>query len=312
MHFDEARIFQWRIEHKLIQALVLNHYCDGSIPPTRGLSRELAAVIPELRLNTLERLCADGFMIKATLGYGSGEKKIIHRAPMVLDELNASNGFQVPDSLCDETFVLQKKIEIEQEYRVHSLEGRVIPSLTFFRYRPDIVPSDRDGPNSYVQDLIGRLPSGFLSGAMYGWDVAYTSGRFMVIELNPVGLSPVFEPGFHCSGFFLDSSWGPPVTAKFLRFVEEEYDTKIKIDVDVLGDGEEFQVYLWVARWKELLDAADAVQSLVQRFEQSERVALSEWANRTESGGQNSFVWALGEVYRPCKVLQDFYIPSPK
>jgi hypothetical protein len=37
--FDEHRVFRWRLEHKLTQALLLNHYAPGSVPATRGLHR---------------------------------------------------------------------------------------------------------------------------------------------------------------------------------------------------------------------------------------------------------------------------------
>src|SRR5204863_4203993 len=37
LDFNEHQLTQWRLEHKLVQALVLNHYCPGSVPVTRGL-----------------------------------------------------------------------------------------------------------------------------------------------------------------------------------------------------------------------------------------------------------------------------------
>src|SRR5262245_57161722 len=41
MQFDEHHVFQWRFEHKLVQALLLQHYCPGSVPVTMGLARAL-------------------------------------------------------------------------------------------------------------------------------------------------------------------------------------------------------------------------------------------------------------------------------
>src|SRR5579872_753497 len=37
--FDEHHPFQWRLEHKLVQALILEHFCPGAMPATRGLVR---------------------------------------------------------------------------------------------------------------------------------------------------------------------------------------------------------------------------------------------------------------------------------
>src|SRR5437764_714794 len=42
--FDETHPFRWRLEHKLVQALVLDHFCPGSVPVTCGLSAYVAGL----------------------------------------------------------------------------------------------------------------------------------------------------------------------------------------------------------------------------------------------------------------------------
>src|ERR1700739_2122651 len=70
--FDEHRHLQWRMEHKLIQALGLRSFIPESIPVTCGLgtlagrndSRELRQFLADH--------FPDGYLIKAALGDSSG------------------------------------------------------------------------------------------------------------------------------------------------------------------------------------------------------------------------------------------------
>jgi hypothetical protein len=311
MQFDERRVFRWRMEHKLVQAHVLNYYCPGAVPVTRGLGRELSGMSAESCRRELMELCSQGYLIKAALGYASGERQLTDQTGTVLAELETTSDIRSDRSLCDERFVVQRRIKFDQEYRVHTLEGKVIPDLTFRRYRSDIVRTERNGPNRYVQGLLNSLPAGLLSGVMYGWDVAWSSEEgFLVIEVNPVGFHPVFEPGFQCSGYFLDPSWGPPVVAKLFRFVEEEYGAEVRVNIDDGGKAEDACVYWWVARWKELLDVAGAAASLVARVEATNKVRIRQKNHPTLPSGQASFALVLAGVHQSCEVLEEFCIPS--
>jgi len=71
--FDERRHLQWRIEHKLIQALVLRSWIPESVPVTCGLNA-LAGCrgSQELRQFLADRF-PGGYVIKTALGDSSGE-----------------------------------------------------------------------------------------------------------------------------------------------------------------------------------------------------------------------------------------------
>jgi hypothetical protein len=269
--FDEHRLFRHRLEHKLVQALVLRHYCPDAIPVTRGVRRELDGVEPAARQAHLERVCAaEGALIKRALGYGSGERKQIEATAdcaRVVDDVfgdcrgDGCGGGSGSMLVHDELFVLQEKIAIEEEYRVHTVEGRVAPELTYRRYGWGISPEEREAPNAFVQRVVDRLPNGFVRGTIVAWDVARDGTRFAIVEANLAGYHPVFEPGFQCSGFF-QGPWGPALVARLFQFVEQTYGVKVRVDVDVPADSIEHDVYWWPARWHDLFGIAGGVGSL--------------------------------------------------
>lgn len=194
--FDEHRVFNWRLEHKLIQALVLHHYAPGCIPATRGLAGWSGPVF-----------------LKPALGDSSGD-----RQPILLQ---------------DETFIVQERIPIAREYRVHTLEDRVVDDLTFHRYGKGDIPGERDAPNAFVQSVLDRLPNAIVAGSLCAWDIARTpQSGFLVIEVNFSGFHPVFNRGFQCSGWFHDSEWGALSTARLVRFLEDRCGIAVSIAAD--------------------------------------------------------------------------------
>lgn len=256
MGFDEHRVFHWRLEHKLVQALVANHYCPGCIPVTRGLKRGLSGMDLDRCREQVQKWCSAGFLIKASLGSCSSERRQVDRVPEILRRLGNFANSETPKSIHQEEFILQKRIEIREEYRVHSLEGKVIPSLTFRRHHDGIDLEERMAPNGYVQSLLNSLPNALVLGTMYAWDVAeLTNGGLKVVELNPIGFHPIHQPGFQLSGFFVHADWGYAVTAKFFCFIAEEYGINIEIEADG-GTSEEAAVYSRVAEWQQLFQTS--------------------------------------------------------
>lgn len=261
MQFDECRLFRHRLEHKLVQALVLHHYCGAAVPVTRGLRRELSGRDPAAARDYLATLASvpDGMLIKRTLGNGSGERKSFALPAAALEELVRTLPPTAPDSSLD---ILQERVAIAQEYRVHTLEDRVVPDLTFRRYGQGTSPAEQELAGAFVQELLDKLPAGLVRGAMYAWDVAQTGDKkFALIEANLAGFHPVFQAGFQCSGFFL-GPWGAPLVVRLLRFIERRYHVKIEIQVDVAQETPEWEVYWWVARWYDLFRLADRIDEM--------------------------------------------------
>jgi hypothetical protein len=163
------------------------------------------------------------------------------------------------ESIADEEWIVQERIPIDVEFRVHSLQDRIVDDLTFRRYTGGDIPSERHAPNRYVQSLLDRLPAGFISGTLCGWDVARTpAGKFRIIEANFAGFHPVYRPGFQVSGYFVNLDWGAKSTAQLMRFVENRDRLRIDALADVDVESKERTFYGEVIRWKQRLAAEEA------------------------------------------------------
>jgi hypothetical protein len=248
--FDEHRVFRWRLEHKLAQALLLNHYAPGSVPATRGLHRFAAKVDGDLR-RAIEEAFPAGYVVKEALGHSSGERGDMDRAQ---EALTSIGDCAFPQRLWDEPWLLQQRIPIEKEYRVHSIEDEVIPDLTFHRFGAGNIPGERDAPNRYVEGLLSQLPDAVVGGSLLAWDIALTpAGELMVIEVNFSGYHPVCGEGFQCSGYYQDVPWGASNIARLLRFVEDADGLSIDLDIDLTEASRERDFYGEVIRWREML-----------------------------------------------------------
>ena len=220
LRFDEKRVTRWRLEHKLVQALVLQHYCPGVVPVTRGLWRSLAGCTRERALHEFDAILRDAVIVKPAVGEASGEMHQSDQRRRALRQLDAiQHQVPCPDALADETFVVQERLRIRDEYRVHSFEDRVIPALTYPRYsHTRLTRREARTPAAFVQTVLDRLPPGLVRETMYGWDVVIDDGgTWRVLEANPAGYHEVYKPGFHCSGFFQVPRTGPSALARLLR-----------------------------------------------------------------------------------------------
>lgn len=104
--------------------------------------------------------------------------------------------------------------------------------MTQVRYsnHSPITSREKDAANQFVQSILDALPDGVVGQTIYGWDVGLKPyGSFVVFEANIAGIHLEFEPGFHFSGFFLNSSRGPLFAARLLLFLESAYGTTITI-----------------------------------------------------------------------------------
>ena len=249
--FDEHRHLQWRVEHKLIQALVLRHWIPESIPVTCGLNSLVRRYGPKGLRHFLANNYPGGFLIKDALGDSSGELPNCNNGELILDKLEAGST-PPPGLLLDETHVVQERVEIVTEYRVHSLEDEVIPDLTFRRYDAGSIVDEREAPNAFVNALLGKLPDALVGGSLLAWDIALQpSGEFAVIEVNFSGFHPAFKRGFHCSGYFHDQHWGACDTARLLNHVARSGGTEVVAEPDAPEHPAENRFYAEVAAWQQ-------------------------------------------------------------
>jgi hypothetical protein len=248
--FDEHRHLQWRMEHKLIQALVLRSFLPESIPVTYGLNALAVHHGAQGLRQFLASHFLNGFVIKAALGDSSGEISNGNGAESILARLE-SGGPPQSRSLLDESHVVQERIPIAIEYRVHSLEEEIIEDLTFRRYDDGSIPAEREAPNAFVKFLLQRLPDALVGGSLLAWDVALQpSGSFMIIEVNFSGFHRAVKPGFHCSGYFHDQHWGACDTARLLNHVARTDSVEVGVEPDAPDYPIENKFYKDAAVWQ--------------------------------------------------------------
>jgi hypothetical protein len=249
LRLDEHRPFRWRLEHKLVQALILDAYLPGMAPVTRGFSRLAFEYGRDSLRSKLDEFFPNGYFVKRALSDSSGDKGATGEIEEALQTLPAG-----VSSIADEEWIVQERIQIDVEFRVHSLQDRIVDDLTFRRYKRGDIPGERHAPNRYVQSLLDRLPAGIIAGTLCGWDVARTpQGRFRIIEANFAGFHPVYRPGFQVSGYFVNSDWGAKSTAQLMRFVEKRDRLRIDVLADVDVESKERAFYDDVNRWKQRL-----------------------------------------------------------
>jgi hypothetical protein len=227
---DEHRLFRWRLEHKLVQALVLDHYAPGCVPPTRGLASFAAECANGDLRRALKRAFRSGFIIKRVLGDSSGDAG---KSNATREALAAFAEKEVRRRIAPakEQWLAQEMLHIEREYRVHSFDRQIIPDLTFHRYRADA--NVAGGINEFVQSILERLPEGIVSRSLFAWDIARDlDGRRFVVEVNLAGVHPVFRPGFQCSGHLQHETTGAWASAMLILHIEQCLGIKIVVEAD--------------------------------------------------------------------------------
>ena len=252
---DEHRATSWRLEHKLIQAHLLDHYVRGVIPVTAGASH-FKSVPP-------------GAVVKNALGDSSGDRGSWHTE---LPRVSRPVVF-----VTDEECIVQEIVHVADEYRVHSVDGVVVEDLTFLRYRAgDLTAGDRAAPNAFVQALLDVLPAAISAGSLWGWDVARAKdGRFFVIELNVSGFHPVFRRGYQCSGYLHDATWGAKSVARLLRHLRDRHTVAVEIACDAPELSPEASFYREVRDWMQVIDDEDLAEARSREIGRRLRLASS-------------------------------------
>jgi hypothetical protein len=196
-----------------------------------------------------------GYYIKKAMNDSSGDHCQSDATEMILRRTAA--GDLTPrdrPGVLEEQWIVQERVSIHKEYRVHTMEDRVIEDLSFLRYGKGQIPDERDAPNAYIKSIVDRLPAALVADSLLGWDVAWTDDEyFIVIEVNFSGFHRVYRRGFQCSGYFQDRDWGANSSARLLRFLERNDSISIRVEPDVDEDTLARRYYCDVARWADKL-----------------------------------------------------------
>lgn len=216
---NEHHIFKWRLENKFRQYQILNHYLPGCVAESLGLSELLNKANGVQKIN---ELCQNGFFLKATLGHRTGESNSFDRTAELQHILQSHP--QENDPI--EKWMLQKRLNLTEEFRIHTFNRDLIYGLTFIMSGSDSSLSTH--AEEFVNSILEKLPDTILQGTLIGWDIGITeNNEYYVIEGNFTGFHPEFERGFQTSGYFGDLELGAIMCAWLNNFFRVNYQVSI-------------------------------------------------------------------------------------
>lgn len=219
LSINEHHVFRWRLENKYRQYQVLNYYAPGSIAETISVSKVLST---DNGAQTIKELCENGFFIKATLGHRTGENNSFDRTHE-LDEIIQSNQKEHNHL---EKWMLQKKLDLNCEFRIHTFGKDLLYGMTFITNGKD--SSKSASAEEFLKGILEKLPDTILHDTLIGWDVAITNANeYYVIEANFTGFHPEFVPGFQTSGYFGDRKYGSILCAWLNNYFRIKYHISI-------------------------------------------------------------------------------------
>lgn len=221
--FSACRLPRLGMDHKLLQSRALKPYWGHRIPRTDGLSQYLSQWGPSGLKQALAQSFPDGYVIKPTVGAGTGDRGNFDCSSK-LERVARRLGTNLRQP-ADEKWIVQERLAIHLEMRIHTFERTVLASLSFPRWGDEKAKNDEHYQllDSF-EVLIDQLPELFITGTAWGWDVArLEDGRLAVIEGNPTGTFFRAMEGFNCSGYFSSSKNGPQRLIKLWRFLQEKY-----------------------------------------------------------------------------------------
>lgn len=237
LQIDEHRLFKWRLENKYRQYQILNCYSPGCMAETFGFSELLDQ---KNGIQRIKDLCSTGYFVKATLGDGSGRANSFDRT----EELAEIIAVHECNTVQPDQWVIQKKLNITTEFRIHSFDGAVISGLSFLiagDYLPNIY-----GAEEFLQKVLQKLPDTLIQGSLIGWDIALTDqNQWYVIEANITGFHPDYGRGFQSSGYFGDPDFGPVICAWFNTYFKYQYHLSISAIDEVVGSYAFYQDFLF-------------------------------------------------------------------
>ena len=219
MGINEHHIFRWRMENKFIQYLVLSHYNPGSMPTTISLTDQLKETTG---IQGVKALFKAGFFLKATLSERTGFTKNFDRTADFEKIIKNMSFIHSPHN---EKWILQKRMSIKNEFRVHTFNNEILFGLTFLISGIDLSFNE---PEAFLQKMLKKLPDAILQGSLIAWDIALTvENQYYIIESNFTGFHPEFKYGYQTSGYFQEPIYGPIICAWFNNYVNLKYNLSL-------------------------------------------------------------------------------------
>jgi len=213
---DENHVLRWRLENKFRQYQILNFYSPGCMPDTLGFFELLKK---DKGVEKIRELFAKGYFLKAALGDASYVSKSWDKTKEFDDILLQYSSLNERY----EAYVIQKKLRLRREFRVHTFCKEVIPLLTYripntqyFNYHKDA--------EEFVDTVLNRLPNQITEGTLIAWDIGLTTnGQYFIIEANFTGFHPEYRRGFQTTGYVDNHQTGAVICAWLNSYFLKKY-----------------------------------------------------------------------------------------
>lgn len=220
LSIDEHQVLKFRLENKYKQYQIFNHFFPGCMPDTLPFSELLAQSDGEQKIR---ELFDQGYFLKKTLGASSHTTNSWDKT----SEFETIARLQGNEHKPYEDYVLQKKLHIKREFRIHTFSKSVIPALSY------TTPTKKN-PNfhlnaeNFVIKVLNNLPNAIIQGTLIGWDIALTEDhKYFVIEANFTGFHPEYLAGFQTTGYVDDPRYGAIICAWLNIYFEKEFGVYI-------------------------------------------------------------------------------------
>lgn len=243
LNINEHHVFRWRLDNKYTQYQILNHYFPGCVAKTIGLSELLAENDGSKKIR---ELCAHGFFVKSTLGHRTGQAGSFDRTAELEDIIKFYQEKENQEREHQpEQWILQEKLDLNEEFRVHTFGSDLIYGLTFIMAGMD--SSKSSAAEILVQKILASLPATILQGTLVGWDIGIThANEYYIIEANFTGFHPEYYAGFQTSGYFGDPDYGPAMCAWLNNYFRNKYQISIEtVEQDLRSSSPFFDEFLY-------------------------------------------------------------------
>jgi len=227
---DENQVLRWRLENKFRQYQILNFYSPDCMPNTFGLFELLKQ---EKGVEKIRELFSKGYFLKAALGDASYVSKNWDRTNEFDDILSQQTSSNEPF----EAYIVQKKLQLRREFRVHTFCKEVIPLLTY-RIPNTQYFNDHNDAEEFVFSVLGRLPNQITEGTLIAWDIGLTTyGQYFIIEANFTGFHPEYRRGFQTTGYVDNHQYGAVICAWLNNYFCKKYGLFVEtIDAELIAN----------------------------------------------------------------------------
>lgn len=228
--FDEHRLLTFRLEDKWIGYCLFAEQCGVPMARTAGLNTYVRhSSTAEDLVRALSVDFGEKYVIKPVLGAGSGDSDNWDRRGIESTEFTRLTA-EVEDER--ETYIVQERIAIVRELRVHTIEDQVLPGMTFSRYGFALDAATFEAVERFTAAQLDALPDVLIADSLYGWDIAQTENGWTVIEINPTGFHPEWCRGYQTTGFVQTGPDANANLATLINAIEDLYSIRIDLAED--------------------------------------------------------------------------------